>query len=175
LYVEIGHDRVVNRLTYQVLDETSLKAEMTAENYTPPAGEIGKAAAWLAANTGPWSGWPAPPVVPPVYQPPDITQPAGLPITGDAGGTKTAVIDFDFHSQNIPTGGLTATITYDIGGGDQTLNAQLAAGTTPSQAAEIVRQGIASVAGLGATKTGTQITVTPDDTVALSKLTVTLA
>ena len=47
LYVELGSNRVVNRLTYQVLDETSLKAEMAAEGYTPPAAEIGQSAAWL--------------------------------------------------------------------------------------------------------------------------------
>ena len=50
LYVELGSNRVVNRLTYQVLDETSLKAEMAAEGYSPPAGEIGQAAAWLACE-----------------------------------------------------------------------------------------------------------------------------
>ena len=107
---------------------------------------------------------------------PDITQPANLPITGDSAGTQTTLIDIDFHSQNVPAGGLTATITYAIGGGgDQVIPVPLAVGQTPSAAASAITAAIDSVIGLGAAKLGTQITVTPDDTVVLSKLTLAIA
>ena len=112
---------------------------------------------------------------PPAYQAPTVTQPAGLPITGDASGTQTTLIDLDFHSQDIPTGGKTATVTYNVGATDQNLPVPLTAGQTPSQAAAAITTAIDGVAELGATKTGTQITVTPTDGTTLSKLTLAIA
>ena len=100
----------------------------------------------------------------------------GLPITGDAGGTKTVTVDLQFHGQDIPAGGKTATITYDIGAGDQTATAALADGDTPVAAAGKIVTAISGVTGLAAVKgQGTTITVTPDDGVTLSKISVVVA
>lgn len=181
-FVELGFGRVIDRLDMQMLDEASLQAQMAAENYTAKANEIGADANWLSTHTGPWTSWAAgagaggTPVQPPAWQAPTLTPVTGLPATGDAAGSVTVTMDISFHGQDIPTGGKTATITYDIGAGDQTVTAALAAGDTPNQATAKIVAAIDGVTGLGAVKaTGTTITVTPDDQIVLSKLELAVA
>ena len=133
------------------------------------------AAAAAPTSTGGATGGGPTQTPPPAYQAPSVTQPTGLPITGDASGTQTTLIDLDFHSQDIPTGGKTATVTYNVGATDQNLPVPLTAGQTPTQAGGAITAAIDGVAELGATKTGTQITVTPTDGTTLSKLTLAIA
>jgi len=166
---------VFNRLTHKATTKASLQAAMTAESYHAGAKEIGAMpVAWDAAHDGIWDWVAKAQAQPPAYQTPTATV-TGLPAVGDAGGTKKATVDIDFHSQDIPTGGKTATITYDIGAGDVVLNAPLNAGMTPVQVVHDLVQGITAIAGLTAAKgAGTALAITPDDGTTLSKLTVVI-
>jgi hypothetical protein len=109
---------------------------------------------------------------PPAAQTTTITPVAGLPVTGDAGGTQTASLDLDFHG-SVKAG--TFTVVYNIGAADAQVTAAVLATDTPSQAAGKVAAAIDGVTGLGATKTGSTITVTPTDGTVLSKLTASFA
>jgi hypothetical protein len=113
---------------------------------------------------------------PPAYQPPTLTPVTGLPATGDSGGTVSVSMGIQFHQQDVPAGGKTATITYDIGSGDETVDANLLENDTPNQQAIKIAAAINGVTGLSAVKgTGTDITVTPADTVRLAKLTLSVS
>ena len=177
LYVDISNGMVFNRNSGKQVTVASLNAAMAAENYTPKPGEVGKAPqAWLDANLGWWNGMATAPQQPPAYQAPTVTQPTGLPITGDTGGTQTTLIDINFHGNDIPTGGKMATVTYNVGATDQNLPIPLTAGSTPIQATTTIATAIDTVAELGAVRgTGTTIRVTPTDGTTLSKLTVAIA
>ena len=112
----------------------------------------------------------------PPWTAPTQTPVTGLPITGDASGTQTVTVDLDFHGHDIPAGGKTATITYNIGSGSATTTTALDDGDTPIQATSKIAAAIDAVAGLGATRaTGTTIRVTPDDTIDLSAISVVVA
>ena len=107
---------------------------------------------------------------------PTLNPVAGLPATGDAGGTVTVTVDIEFHGHDIPAGGKTATITYNVGAGDKTVTAALVAGDTPNQATTKIAAAINAVTELTAVKAaGTAITVTPADAIVLSKLTLAVA
>ena len=146
-------------------------------------GALGNSAPWTAGqyvtlgngSSAYWNGtvWVAG-VVPTPWRAPTVT-PATVPITGDSGGTQTTDLDVDFHSTNIPVGGKTATITYNVGTVDVPLTVNLTAGMTPSQAMSAIDAAINAVAELSTSKSGTTITVTPADTVVLSKLDLAIA
>jgi len=179
-FVDAGSTFWFHRPTNRLLTKVSVAAYMAS--FTPAmtmaAKEAGTpSAAFLAEHTG--IPIPAAPGggggQPPAYQAPTITPVTGLPITGDPGGTQTVDLDVDFHATNIPVGGKTATITYNIGAADVPLNVNLTAGMTPSQAMNAIDAAIDAVAKLSTSKAGTTITVTPADTVVLSKLTLTIA
>lgn len=170
LYVVLGNNRVFNRVLFQILDEASLRKEMLVEGYVAPNSEIGHAPDWLTTHIGPRSSW----VI--IWTAPTVTPVTGLPITGDATGTQKVTLDIAFHGQDIPVGGKTATVVYNIGAVDVTLPVALTAGMTPTQAVAAIATAINGVTGLGAVKgIGTSITVTPDDTIVLSKLTLAIA
>jgi hypothetical protein len=101
----------------------------------------------------------------------------GLPVTGDATGTQTANIDFDFKQQDIPAGGKTFTITYDTGSGDQTTTMNASAGSTPVQVTNALVTAVTNnIPDLDAARgTGTTITLTPADTVVLSKFSISVS
>ena len=115
-------------------------------------------------------------LVAPPWTAPTQTPVTGLPITGDASGTQTVTVDLEFHGHDIPAGGKTATITYNIGSGSATTTAALVDGDTPIQATIAIANAIDAVAGLSAVRgAGTAIRVTPDDTVDLSAISVAVA
>jgi hypothetical protein len=159
---------------------TPAKTMAQGESGSPPAdwlethnGLPVAAAAAGPTGTGTGTGGQQPA---PVYQAPTLNPVTGLPVTGDSGGTQTVTMDLDFHGHDVPAGGKVATITYDVGAGDATVTANLVAGDTPVQATTKIATAINGVAELGAVKaTGTAITVTPADTVVLSKLEMSVA
>ena len=178
-FVDAGSTFWFHRPTSRLLTKVSVAAYMAS--FTPAmtmaakeAGDL--SAAFLAEHTGiPVSAAPGGGgAQPPAYQAPTIT-PATVPITGDSGGTQTTDLDVDFHSTNIPVGGKTATITYNVGTVDVPLTVNLTAGMTPSQAMSAIDAAINAVAELSTSKSGTTITVTPADTVVLSKLDLAIA
>ena len=103
-----------------------------------------------------------------------LTQATGLPITGDAGGTKKVTISLGFGGKTLAANAQ-ATIVYAAGAGDVTIHAALTAGMTGNEAAQAIATEIAKVATLGAVAKGSDIDVTPTSGTALSKLTLTLA
>jgi len=112
----------------------------------------------------------------PAYQVPTATITPALPITGDAAGTAKATFDIQFHGQDIPTGGKMATVTYNVGAGDQTIPVPLQAGDTPNQATNKIVTAINGVAELSAVKgAGTTVVVTPTSGTVLSTLTLAVA
>ena len=172
LYAEATPELVVNTKSLQTLTKASVQAAMTLEGYSMPAAEMGPSAQFEADYRGWWNndavttgtgtgtGTPA--------QAPTIAPVTGLPITGDAGGTLTVDLDFDFHGA-VKAG--TVTVTYAIAGGaDQTATATLLGTETPTQAAGKIKDAIHAVAELTASKSGSTITVTPTDTTVLTKL-----
>ena len=143
---------------------------------------IGTGPAWTAGqnvilgdtNTAYWDGttWKAG-VVPTPYAPPTVTPTQGIPADGDQAGA--AVIDIDFHGNSIPVGGLTATITYDIGGGDVVTTQALTAGDSPSAASADITAKLNGVTEFTAGKVGNTITVTPGAGVTIAKLVLAIA
>ena len=122
LFVEVHPDYVIHVSTMQTLKKDSVIDAMAAEQYIPNSGEIGFSADWEKAHEGWWTrdalhaGGGAHP------QPPTINPVTGLPITGDSGGTQSVEMDLDFHG-TVKAG--TFTVTYDIGGGNETVTASL--------------------------------------------------
>ena len=112
----------------------------------------------------------------PVWADPAVVV-TGLPVTGNSGGTSTASVSFDFNGQDIPAGNKTFTVTYDIGTGDQTITINALAGSTPVQVTDNIVTSINNnIVGLSATRgTGTVITLTPADTVVLSKFAISVS
>lgn len=176
LYALVHPDYVINTKTLQTLTKVSVDAAMAAENYTPLAGEVAASAAWEALHQGWWNvdatNTPTGGGQPPAAQTPTIVPVTGLPITGDSTGTQKVDLDLNFHG-SVKAG--TFTITYNVGAGDATVTATVLATDTPTQAAGKVAAAIDAVTELGASKSGSTITVTPTDTTVLSKLTASFA
>lgn len=169
LYIDLGHNRVVNRLTHQVLDKAALLAQMAAENYTPGAHEIGDGGAWLTANTGPWSNWEEE-GIPAASVTPAIT---GIPAAVGASATV-----------QIQTGGkgldaaAVATVTIKHGtAADVVFTVNIPKGEQGHGIlAEIAKAAQWAANDLAVSVAGAQMTVTNNHaTDALTKLTVSLA
>ena len=177
LYIDVGAGMAFNRLSGQTTTMASLQAAMAADGYTAGQGEIGASSDWEDDNLGWWTFSDSPAagggVQQPPYAPPTVTPTQGIPADGDQGGA--AVIDIDFHSNNIPVGGLTATITYDIGGGDVVTTQALTAGDSPSAASADITAKLNGVTEFTAGKVGNTITVTPDAGVTIAKLVLAIA
>jgi hypothetical protein len=171
LYAIVHPDYVINTKTMQTLTKVSVDAAMAAENYTPKAGEVAASAAWEALHHGWWNNdatnTPAGGGQPPAAQTPTIVPVTGLPITGDPNGTQKVDLDLNFHG-SVKAG--TFTITYNVGAGDATVTATVLATDTPTQAAGKVAAAIDSVTELGASKSGSTVTVTPTNGTSLTKL-----
>jgi hypothetical protein len=169
LYALVHPDYVINTKTMQTLTRVSVEAAMTAENYTPKTGEVAASAAWEALRRGWWNhdavNTPAGGGQPPVAQTPTIVPVTGLPLTGD--GTKTVDLDLNFHGA-VKAG--TFIITYNVGAGDATVTATVLATDTPTQAAGKVAAAIDGVTELGASKSGSTVTITPTNGTILTKL-----
>jgi methenyltetrahydromethanopterin cyclohydrolase len=76
-------------------------------------------------------------------------------------------LDLNFHG-SVKAG--TFTITYNVGAGDATVTATVLATDTPTQAAGKVAAAIDGVTELGASKSGSTVTVTPTNGTSLTKL-----
>ena len=152
----------------------NLQALIALNIGTGPAWTTGQNVILGDSNTAYWDGtaWQAG-AVPAPYTPPTVTPTQGIPADGDQGGA--AVIDLDFHGNNIPQGGLIATIVYDIGGGDATLTTALTALMTPSQASGAIEADLNGVTEFTASKTGNTITVTPSAGTTITKMVVSIA
>lgn len=98
----------------------------------------------------------------------------GLPVTGNQQGNQNAVVTFNMGASTLNAAG-TVTIIYNIGVADVTITVAVASGDTANTVATKVAAEIDKIAGLGGSTRGNKAVVTPDDTVVLSKLTVTMA
>ena len=166
LFVDLQNGFVINRMTMSVMTKASLDAAMAAASYTAESYEYFPSLAWEAAHTGDWNK---------EKETVTITQPTGLPKTGDSTGTQFASIGCDFGGPITEI--CAATVTYKIGSGaTKTLKVNLTIGNSSTQANTAIAAALDTAeSGLTCTATATTIKVTPADTVVLTSLILAVA
>lgn len=168
-----------HRISSRLLEKASLAAWMSANSKTFGAKEKGDLTAGYALlhhgiqAVAAAQGQPAQPqtVAPSAVQ---VTQPSGLPITGNAQGTISTTVDLSFGGSALSSAA-TATIVYNIGTADVQETVQLAQGVTAHEAAVEIAAAMDQTHDLTALAQGSGVRVTPGDGITLSKLTVSIA